>query len=483
MTAIHPPSVQSRVLGLPVRTYRDPVQKRLTEIFDAVGKSDLYEVQTMVTHLARRRLFGLPLEVSDLTTACTWAAEDLRSRGLSADSEAVMHALNELTRLSRDPSDHPLANEPSPANPWTIVVPDDLLEEALARRPEVLCPNDQIMGVSEWRSALDSPGSRADIQDWLRAEQDLAALAPATLLAWPSGFYLRHWFENHAWLWFTPADEVRIPLSLVPSLAPRLWLSTARTPSGGWARSLNARMRRQVAAATKSSEPEVAISQEESIDHFSRVYSRDGSRAEHVEVWASGINSAGRPWRIRVPSYEAQIWDPDARDLKTIHCAPGTVIDEPMTLIHFQHGGPMEVNQKLASWANPLSDAVEVWRRAAGRAIGASGLETDSLRLGSVASGKQIRFHGLARNEALYRDLARFGDGEFRRLFPDFRRARALLGKWHAAQSQAGRQGVKNLETALATLGTDAPEITSLVRVIHCRKVEIASLSGADHHE
>lgn len=483
MTAIHAPSGQSLVLGLRVRTYSDPVQKRLTEIFDAVGKSDLFEVQNVVTYLARRRLFGLPLEVSDLTTACTWAAEDLRLRGLSADSEAVMHGLNELARLSRDPSDHPLANELSPANPRTIVVPDDLLEEALGQRLAVSYPNDQIMGVSEWRSALDSPGSRADIQDWLRAEQDLAVMAPATLLAWPSGFYLRHWFENHAWLWFTPAYEVRIPLSLVPSLAPRLWISTARTPAGGWARSMNARLRRQVATATKSSKAEETSPLDVSSDAVSRGYFRDGSRVEHVEVWASGVNSAGRSWRIRVPSYEAQIWDPDAQDLKTIHCPPGTVIDEPMTLIHFQRGGPMEVNQKLASWANPLSDAMEVWRRAACRAIGASGLETDPVRLGSVASGKQIRFHGLARNEALYRDLARFGDDEFRRLFPDFRRARSILGKWHAAQSQAGRQGVKNLEAALAALGTDAPEITSLVRVIHCRKVEIASLSGADHHD
>lgn len=463
------------VLGMTVRVYQDPLQEQLTQIFNSTSKSDLEEVQRIVTGLSRRRLLALPLDLSPLTDACEWAVDDLSLRGMPEAASSVREGLTQLVAAATT-STHPLPGRPDPEVPRTVLVPDDLFDEFVDEaRPPATGAADQVLTVSEWRDLLDAPGPSGDVEDWLQAARDGSGQPPAVLLGWPNNYYLRHWFENHAWLWFAPVQSIHVPAGLVKSLEPRLWVATSVDPSAGWARSMNARMRRQAAAATRARLPE-----DEAPEGPLRVYSRDWSRTDYVEVHAHGTSENGRRWLRRLPSYEAQIWDPDAKELKTVHFPPGTVIEEPVTLIHFRDREPWEVNRDLGSWANPFSHEISVWKAAANRALAASSLETDRSKIKAVASGKQIRFQGVTRNEALYRDLCRFGDDEFRRLFPDFRRTRRLLTKWHAAQSLAGKEGVKNLELALETLGPDAPQITQLVHVLHCTRLEITALSGGD---
>lgn len=475
MSLAHGAAPVPSVLGMTVRVYQDPLQEQLTQIFNSTSKSDLEEVQRIVTDLSRRRLFALPLDLSSLKDACELAVDDLSLRGMPDAASSVREGLTQLVAAATT-STHPLPGRPDPEVPRTVLVPDDLFDECVdeARTPATGAA-DQVLTVSEWRAQLDAPGPSGGIEDWLHAAQEGLGQPPAVLLGWPNNYYLRHWFENHAWLWFAPVQSIHVSAGLVKSLEPRLWVATSVDPSAGWARSMNARMRRQAAAATRARLPE-----DEAPEGSLRVYSRDWSHTDYVEVHAHGISENGRRWLRRLPSYETQIWDPDAKELKTVHFPPGTVIEEPVTLIHFRDREPWEVNRDLGSWANPLSHAISVWQRAANRALGASDLETERSKINAVASGKQIRFQGVKRNEALYRDLSRFGDDEFRRLFPDFRRTRRLLTKWHAAQSLAGKEGVKNLELALETLGPDAPEITQLVHVLHCTRLEITALSGGD---
>ncbi len=464
MSAMQQQSPSPAVLGIPVRTYQDPVQSSLTRIFAATEKSELVDVQSVVTDLARRRMFGLPLDLTELEVRVGVAVEDLEARGLSSDAKVVSAESVALARSSR--LSHPLDDEPIRARDRTILVPDDLLDECGANRPAGVRADESLVSVSAWREICDAPGPRAAVEAWLEAEREAQSYPHVTLMAWPSAYYVRHWFENHTWLWFTPAHELRVPLELVSSLAPRLWVVSAFAPGGQWARTMNARMRRQAATVTRS-----PFRDEGSADS-NRQYVYAGSHAEHVEVRAF-CRQGSRSTVSRIPSYQVQIWDADARDLKPIHCAPGTVIEEPVTLIHFVKNGPLEVNQALASWANPLAHAVAVWRRAAAAALASATFETDRRKLRAVAEGRQMRFHDMKQNEILYRDLSRFADDDFKRIFPDLRRTRAIWTKWHSAQSAAGREGVRHLEDALATLGTDAPEIAALVDVIHCNRLEI----------
>lgn len=465
------------VMGLQVAPYEDPMQEAFADITKWISPIEWSEVYDLMVASARRRMFGLPINCGDISSACRAVVDALAVSGAEQAVREFDSSLGRLGDLGCDPWDHPLLDEVHAHEPRALLVPDDLAEEFLAIvAPIMRGPDDEFVAASEYRDLLDLPGRcHAPVEKWTQANNEPDNLPPVTLLAWPNVYYRMTWFEQHAWLWFAPVAQVRVPTELPRALGPVLWRHSTREPSP-WARSMNSKVRSQAATVTRARES--SANTPEPSDAWAW---RSTAHGHSVDP-ADALVYLPKGGRQRIHSRALYLWDDDSKRLiPAARLGVGTVIDEPVDLVHFDRKHPLDVAKSLAETVNPVASSVATYREAAGRAADDASSKTSRRVLQEIANGRRTRLRNLTAQTALYNDLARQAD--FVRTFPSFRRWQMILRRWHGSQSQAGRDGVRQTAGAIAELGLDSPALLELVGVLHARSVEIVAPSGQHTQE
>lgn len=454
--------------GLRVSLYVDPVQDWLREAYDCLEIADgTLETSSaqLITDLALRRLWALPIDSSALTKELTSAARGLKDWSGHTDIIAKIEKLLSV-EMHATFLEHPLHALSTNALAITHLVRSDLCESFKLNSKGLRGPNDRVLSHLNLREELNARKKERTVKSlaWQAFSQKASEVR---LYAWPNLYYQYNFYEPHIWLWYLSQAHVVMPVSYPRSLRPYLWRNTR----ADWARAQSTSLYREIYQESRlldSETKEVCTEEDPPMLRPQKWGAQDAHANARVKF------TVGRQRFERLAS-SAYVWNAKAGTLTPLSNFLGAP-PRSATLV-FKLTKDLSVRLGVDR-AQAEKEARNEWQEAARKAFLAQDCRKLSLTdLEHIASGKKLRLRAPERNATLYRILTAHGSPKFHKLFPTEESALVWATAVHAKHSSDGRDATKDLADLFLSDGMDDAVSEGLVEVILTESFEVYELT------